>query len=91
MEPGAANNVQALRSILRDLDDKTGELAEVRKAENIAYTDNLTGNTITEARENAKRAAAAFYREAIDLECDVESLLRWRDFYTLLIRSDVAG
>jgi len=95
--PGAVAAVPAalesLRMVLRDLDEKYGELAEVRKAENEAYHNAWYGVNVTEARETAKRAAAPYYREAIDLQSDIDSLHNWRAFYTLIIQrgDDIAG
>lgn len=76
--------VELLREVLVNLDDKCGELAEVRKAEEDARRANFHGTNVTEARENASRAASEYVKEAIDLQADIDSLLRWRDFYTLL-------
>jgi hypothetical protein len=85
--PGAASQaIESLRLVLRDLDDKYGELAEVRKAENQAYHDGWYGANVTECREAAKRASATYYREAIDLQADIDSLHNWRNFYTLIIQ-----
>lgn len=76
--------VAELRIVLLQLDEKCGELAEVRKAELDALHANFHGVNVTEARENAKRAAAEYTKEAIDLQADIDSLLRWRDYWTLM-------
>ena len=81
-DPGA---VDKLSNILRQLDTKCGELAEVKKAELTARKSNFHGNTVTEARENAANAAMEFTLEAIDLQADIDSLERWRDYYRLII------
>ena len=78
--------VEKLYTTLIDLDSKTGELAEVRKAELQAHADNFRGENVTQARENARHAATQYTQEAIDLQCDIDSLLRWREYYTLLIQ-----
>lgn len=81
--------VAELRTVLTTLDDKCGELAEVKKAEEQARRANFQGNNVTEARENASRAASEYVLEAIDLQADIDSLLRWRDYWTLMISKDL--
>lgn len=78
--------VAELRIVLVSLDEKCGELAEVRKAELDARHNALTNGArnITEARENASIAAAEYTKEAIDLQMDIDSLLRWKEYWTLL-------
>lgn len=75
----------ALFDVLTQLDDKSGELAEVRKAEIDARHDGFHGANVTEARENAAHAAKEYTKEAIDLQADIDSLLRWKDYWTLMI------
>lgn len=87
MDTGAA--LTALHDVLLSLERTTNELAEVRKAENIAYHENFSGNNVTEARENAKQAASAFYRDSLDLQADIDNLLRWRDYWTLRIEKGI--
>lgn len=77
--------VELLKEVLVNLDDKSGELVEVRKAEEDARRANFQGASVTEARERAAAAASEYVKEGIDLQADIDSLLRWRDFYTLLI------
>lgn len=81
-EPGAA---EVLRGILQQLDSKSYELCEVKKAEERARRENFNGATVTEARERAAAAASEYVIEAIDIQADVDSLLRWRDYWTLLV------
>lgn len=85
MNQGAAANLESLRTVLRELDEKTGELAEVRKAELQAWNDGYQGSTVTEARERAKSASLPYTKEAIDLQCDIDSMLRWKSFYEIKI------
>jgi len=77
--------VDKLRGVLAELDQKTGELAELKKAELEAERDGFHGQTVTEARQNAKFAAMPHTVEIIDVQADIDVLLRWRDYYTLLI------
>lgn len=82
---GNSGAAEELKTVLLLLDDKCGELAEVKKAEEKARRENFHGVNVTEARENAARAASEYVIEAIDLQADIDSLLRWRDYWTLLV------
>lgn len=76
---------EQVENLLRQLDAKSYELSEIRKAEIRAKHSNFHGANVTEARENSARAASEFTIEAIDVQADVDSLLRWIDFYRLMI------
>lgn len=87
--PNIPATIERFKSVLHELDSKTGELAEVKKAEIDAFKENFRGDNVTHARENAKMAAGEFTKEVIDLQCDIDSLLRWRDFYTLILKLEL--
>lgn len=84
---------ERLRDTILELEEKRGELAELQKQEardrSTAFMTAQGVSSDTGRRNYADAQVVDLSVDIIDLKAEIQSLMEWKDFYTLLLKHDL--